>query len=134
MRWPPPPFFVILARRPFSWYPCLELTNDDDRDAFQAIAARLVNEFRGEIVERYGGDGPADKEYWWFDIESKRLLLMRKGPRSESVFSAQTSNCSCGSPIVSTRALWDGDGSSGDCCDGFERLSDGSGDALRGFA
>ena len=78
MRWPSPPFFVILAPRPFRWSPCLELTTDSDRDVFQTIAARLVDEFGGEIVERYGGDGPADKEYWWIDIESNRYLLMRK--------------------------------------------------------
>lgn len=80
MRWPPKPFFVILARRPFGWYPCLELTTDDDRDAFLSIAERLVAEFQGEVIERYGSTEPSGKEYWWFDIESKRLLLMRKGP------------------------------------------------------
>ncbi|MBA3312317.1 MAG: hypothetical protein M3552_08250 [Planctomycetota bacterium] len=75
---PPLPFFVILGRRRLRWYPCLEFTIDGRRETFLKIANRLVDEFAGQVVERYGGHGDADKEYWWIDIESKHLLLMRK--------------------------------------------------------
>src|SRR5688500_7779122 len=75
----PTPYFIILSRRGLGWYPCVEFTTSGDRNMFQAIAERLVTQFQGEVVERYGGVGPGDKEYWWIDIASKRQLLMRKG-------------------------------------------------------
>jgi hypothetical protein len=75
------PYFVILARQRFGlpwgrWYPCLEITPEDDHAVFASIAERICVEFDGAVVERYGHE--EGKEYWWISVGTTTLLLMRK--------------------------------------------------------
>jgi hypothetical protein len=75
------PYFVILASQRFGlplgrWYPCLEITPEDDHTVLASIAERICAGFDGTVVERYGHED--GKEYWWITIGSTTLLLMRK--------------------------------------------------------
>jgi hypothetical protein len=75
------PYFVILARQRVGlplvgWYPCLEITHEDDHTMFASIAERICVEFGGTVVEQYGHED--GKEYWWITVGTTTLLLMRK--------------------------------------------------------
>ena len=55
----------------------LEITLDDSREAFLALADRLCRDYGGTVTERVL-EGSADKEYWYLDLSGSSLLLMRK--------------------------------------------------------
>jgi hypothetical protein len=68
-----------------------------DRPEFLRLADWLCREFGAAVVERYGGDGADDKEYWTLRAGGSDWLLMRcfyprgisldsKSPRDLPVF------------------------------------------------
>jgi hypothetical protein len=71
-----PPYFGLgqLGRE---WVPTIFFTRSRDRAEFLRLADWLSREFHGEVVERYGGEGKEDKEYWTLRIAGSDCLLMR---------------------------------------------------------
>lgn len=65
MRRVDPPYFG-LARFVREWVPLIHFTRSRER-----------GEYGGEVVERYGGDGPDQKEYWTIRVDDANWLLMR---------------------------------------------------------
>ena len=58
-----PPYFG-LARFGREWVPSIVFSGSRDRGEFLRLADWLCREFAAEVVERYGGQGIDDKEYW----------------------------------------------------------------------
>jgi hypothetical protein len=91
-----PPYFG-LARYGREWVPVIVFTRSRDRAEFVRLADWLCQEYRVEVVERYGGDRADDKDYWTLRSTGSDWLLMRcfyphgisldsKSPRDLPVF------------------------------------------------
>ncbi|MFL5343081.1 MAG: hypothetical protein ACJ8F7_23360 [Gemmataceae bacterium] len=91
----PPNFW--LGRYGREWVPGILFTRSRDRAEFIRLADWLCREFGAEVVERYGGEGEEDKEYWTLRASGSDWLLMRcfyprgisldgKSPRDLEVF------------------------------------------------
>jgi hypothetical protein len=71
-----PPYFG-LAQFGREWVPSIVFTRSRDRAEFARLAGWLCREFGAEVVERYGGAGEEDKEYWTLRVAGSDWLLMR---------------------------------------------------------
>src|SRR5918912_21251 len=71
-----PPYFG-LGRYGREWVPGIFFTRSRDRAEFLRLAGWLCREFGAEVVERYGGEGAEDKEYWTLRVAGSDWLLMR---------------------------------------------------------
>lgn len=71
------PPIIGLAPYGREWVPALVLTRSRERREFLILAEWLCREFRAEVVERYGGEGEEDKEYWTLRVDGSDWLLMR---------------------------------------------------------
>jgi len=71
-----PPYFG-LGTFGREWVPMIVFTASRDRAEFLRLADWLCREFSVEVVERYGGSGEDDKEYWTLRSPASDWLLMR---------------------------------------------------------
>lgn len=71
----PPYFWLGCYGR--EWVPGIVFTRSRDRAEFVRLADWLCREFGAEVVERYGGPGAEDKEYWTLRGAGSHWLLMR---------------------------------------------------------
>ena len=59
------------------WVPSLFFTEHRDRDVFLWIADWLKTKFSLNLIEEYGATSPDGKEYWTFETDHSRWMLMR---------------------------------------------------------
>lgn len=71
-----PPYWG-LARYGRDWVPTVVFSRARDRAEFLRLAEWLGREFAAEVVKRYGGEGPDDKEYWTLRVGASDWMLMR---------------------------------------------------------
>ncbi|MCC2668632.1 MAG: hypothetical protein K0Q72_1103, partial [Armatimonadetes bacterium] len=71
------PPYCGLARFGREWIPVVVFTASRDRAEFLRLGEWLCREFGAEVVERYGGEGPDNKEYWTLRVAESDWLLMR---------------------------------------------------------
>ena len=71
------PPYIGLARYGRVWVPSIFFTRERDREEFLRLAGWLCEEFGADIVERYGGKGEDDKEYWTLRVAGSDWMLMR---------------------------------------------------------
>lgn len=71
------PPYLSLAPYMREWPPGLLFTRSRDRGEFLRLADWLCGEFGADVIERYGGGGEDDKEYWTLQVAGSDWLLMR---------------------------------------------------------
>lgn len=71
-----PPYFG-LCQYGREWVPVVVFANTRDRAEFLRLADWLCHEFGADVVERYGGAGVEDKEYWTLRVGRSEWMLMR---------------------------------------------------------
>ena len=71
-----PPYFG-LVRQGREWVPAIVFTTSRSRAEFLRLAEWLCREFDAEVIERHGGEGPDEKEYWMLRVAGADWLLMR---------------------------------------------------------
>lgn len=71
------PPYIGLAPYGCAWAPSIFFTRNRDREEFLGLADWLCGQFGADVIERYGGSGEDDKEYWTLRVAGSDWLLMR---------------------------------------------------------